>query len=203
MSRAAASSLSLNCDTARADLVHSLSVYEPFATQDTHARELMLEVLASKPDCFERSAMPGHFTGSAWIIDAQRSSVLLHHHRKLDRWIQLGGHADGEVRLNLVAEREAREESGISSLVVDSRQIFDVDVHRVPAYGPTPAHMHYDVRYLVTVEQRFEPGCSEESFGVQWVPIADVGQLTSEQSVLRMVERTLLRSPIGLLEDQS
>jgi ADP-ribose pyrophosphatase YjhB (NUDIX family) len=98
-------------------------------------------------DCCERTLAEGHFTGSAWLVSADGERVLLTHHRKLGRWLQLGGHADGEGDLAAVALREAEEESGLSRLLVEP-EIFDLDRHLIPARGSEPAHWHYDVRFL-------------------------------------------------------
>lgn len=112
--------------------------------------------LHSNPHVFDRSHPPGHFTGSAWLVSADGRRVLLTHHRKLRRWLQLGGHADGDTDLAQVALREAIEESGLAGLRVDPA-IFDLDRHCIPACGDEPAHWHYDVRYVVraTTDEAF------------------------------------------------
>src|SRR5690348_11368424 len=110
--------------------------------------EVFLRFLASAPQVFERSHAPGHFTGSAWLVSADGERVLLTHHRKLGRWLQLGGHADGDTDLARVALREAEEESGLRDLTVEPG-IFDLDRHLIPARGAEAAHWHYDVCYVV------------------------------------------------------
>ena len=99
-------------------------------------------------DCLLRSCGPGHLTGSAWIVDVTRTRTLLTHHRKLDKWLQLGGHADGESDLLAAALREAREESGLTRLRAVSPEIFDVDRHWIPPRKTDPGHYHYDLRFL-------------------------------------------------------
>ena len=88
-------------------------------------------------DCFDRTCRPGHITAAAWILSADRRRSLLTHHRKLDRWLQLGGHADGQWHVEEVALREAREESGLTRfdiVPIDGVLMpFDVDVHEIPA----------------------------------------------------------------------
>ena len=75
--------------------------------------------------------------------------MLLHHHRRLDRWLQLGGHDEGEHDPLQTALREAREESGLLDLTPLSAAILDIDVHEIPAGRSEPAHLHHDVRYAL------------------------------------------------------
>jgi len=96
-------------------------------------------LVESRRDCFERACLPGHVTGSAWVLSPDRDRFLLTHHRKLQRWLQLGGHADGEGDVAAVALREAREESGIGRFAflgaeaAGGPQPIDLDVHAIPA----------------------------------------------------------------------
>src|SRR5690349_17079955 len=96
--------------------------------------------VSAHADCLWRTCVPGHLTASAWIVDAARRRTLLTHHRKLDRWLQLGGHVDGDPDLAASALREAREESGLTRLAVVSTEFFDLDRHRIPARGEEPEH---------------------------------------------------------------
>ena len=139
------------------------------------------------PDCFERSCEPGHITGSAWLVDAAGERALLTHHRKLGRWLQLGGHSDGDPDPLAVALREAHEESGLAVRPLDEA-VFDLDVHLIPARGDEPAHRHYDVRFLLVAEHdRFRK--NDESHALEWVPADAVRALTGEESVLRMARK--------------
>src|SRR5580692_8424636 len=84
--------------------------------EEAGCRERMIELLDTVPDCFHRHGLPGHFTGSALVVGADGGRALLHHHRFLDRWLQFGGHCDGDENVLRVAAREAEEESGIPGL---------------------------------------------------------------------------------------
>ncbi len=139
-------------------------------------------------DCFERTCR--HVTGSAWILSADHRHVLLVHHRKLGRWLQPGGHADGEPDPLSVALREAREESGLAELAALAEEPLDVDVHAIPACGHEPAHLHYDIRYLLVAAPGQELRRSEESTALQWFERRRLTALLTEKSLLRMERKT-------------
>ena len=143
-----------------------------------------------KPDCFERTCFEdGHITGSAWIVCPQRRRVLLTHHRKLKKWLQLGGHSDGDANTLRVATREAEEESGLSMKPL-SEAVFDIDIHTIPARGDDPEHKHYDVRFLFEAYDHAPLTISDESNDLRWVLIEELHNLTSEESVLRMARKS-------------
>ena len=141
-------------------------------------------------DCFERSLTVGHVTGSAWILDRERAFALLTHHRKLDKWLQPGGHADGDPDILRVAMWEAREESGLDEIRSVSEEIFDVDIHAIPARGREAAHLHYDVRFVLEADRNAPLEVSEESRSLAWVPLDRIAQLNPEESITRMVAKT-------------
>lgn len=149
------------------------------------------ELLADPGPVYERRRLAGHFTGSAWLVDGAGKRVLLTHHRKLGRWLQLGGHADGDADLAAVALREAEEESGLSDLVVEPA-IFDLDRHAIPARGEEPEHWHYDVRFVVRANGSEDFAVGEESLDLAWIGVraiaADPG---AEESVRRMARKWL------------
>lgn len=148
-------------------------------------------------DAFLRERLAGHFTASAWLVDAGDSRVLLTHHRKLDRWLQPGGHADGDCDLGRVALREAAEESGLAGLAVEP-VIFDLDRHRIPAHGGVAAHWHYDVRYVVRAGTDEAFVVSEESHALAWRPVVDIAaDAEADPSLRRMAEKWLLRGAGG------
>lgn len=161
-------------------------------TLDDAEEESRLRILAfvqANPDCFERSLREGHITGAAWLVNTANTHALLTHHRKLRLWLQLGGHADGDPRVLNVALREAKEESGIECIEPVSTDIFDVDVHRIPAHGGEAAHFHYDIRFLLRVNGEHPLRPTEESIELAWVLKTEVTRLNTDKSVLRMHEK--------------
>ncbi len=167
-----------------------LEAYVPSGTTDAEARDRILRFVGAHDDCFERTLLEGHITGSAWIVNPSRTRCLLTHHRKLERWLQLGGHADGQTDALEFAMREAREESGLTSLHAVTSAIFDCDVHAIPARKTEPEHFHYDVRFLFEADDTEPLVLSEESKELAWVALEDVASLESDESVMRMVAKT-------------
>ena len=142
-------------------------------------------------DCFERTQVLGHITASAWIVDSARTQALLTHHRKLDRWLQLGGHADGDADVRRVALREATEESGLSGISFAQTAIYDVDVHEIPARGAEPAHKHYDVRFVFIADALAPLVLSDESHALAWRPISALTAEGVDESVRRLAQKTV------------
>ncbi|MEM7014452.1 MAG: NUDIX hydrolase [Verrucomicrobiota bacterium] len=147
------------------------------------------EFVSAQEDCFERSLAIGHVTGSCWIVDAAGERVLLTHHRKLQKWLQLGGHADGDSDVLRVALREAEEESGLSQIEPVSVEIFDLDIHKIPARKSEPEHEHFDVRFALQHRGDGAFQVSEESLDLAWIPIAELETVTTEESMLRMARK--------------
>jgi len=169
-------------------IIHYAQTYpEEMAPND------MLKFLDEETGYFLRNSYNGHFTGSAWIISPDKSDIFMTHHKKLGKWIQLGGHADGESDLLKVALREATEESGIQQFKVLSKKIFDLDIHEIPQINSELRHLHYDVRFLIEADPTGEAVIiSDESHDVTWIPLADVTKLNPEVSIARMIKKTII-----------
>ncbi len=171
-------------------LLQRLDRYKPLDAHEREMYEALRLFVAEHEDCFERSLSVGHITGSAWVVDPGREKVILTYHRRLNKWLQLGGHADGDSDILRVALREAREESGLESIRPLSDSVFDVDVHEIPARGAEPTHYHYDVRFLCEADADLPLLVTPESKDLAWVRLDRISEFTSERSVLRMVEKT-------------
>jgi 8-oxo-dGTP pyrophosphatase MutT (NUDIX family) len=175
----------------RHEMLSMLQTYVPTDAGERLMLTRMIQFAATHENCCERSLSLGHMTGSAWVIDLERAHVLLTHHRKLNRWLQMGGHADGNPDLRAVALREAREESGLTRLEVLQQTPFDVDVHEIPERGIEPRHFHYDVRFLLQADRREPLVVSEESHALAWLPLRELAaQPDLDESLARMVRKT-------------
>lgn len=141
-------------------------------------------------DCFERSLTLGHVTGSAFLLDSTGEQVLLTHHKKLGKWLQPGGHADGVTDVREVSMQEAKEESGLPDIGFFTEELLDVDIHSIPARGDEAEHFHYDCRFLLQSTGSDEFAVSDESHDLSWVPLDEVGAYNDEESIARMVAKT-------------
>ena len=137
-----------------------------------------------------------HITASTWVVNPGRTRVLLTHHAKLGKWVQLGGHTDEGEDWTAAALREAHEESGLADLKLAQPGLFDLDIHWIPARGwpgqPgwSPIHEHYDLRFLVEADDAVPLVISEESHDLAWVALTDLGQYSNEESQHRMRRKT-------------
>jgi 8-oxo-dGTP pyrophosphatase MutT (NUDIX family) len=124
------------------------------------------------------------------VLDAERKRLLLIHHRALDRWLQPGGHADGDPDLEAVARREVLEETGAGGLELLVPGPFDLDIHAIPEKPGVPAHLHYDVRFLFAAPADSILQADErEVRAAVWVPLEHLSTLPLDESVLRPARR--------------
>lgn len=177
----------------KTSLVEQLDAYARRWPQEVATVADFQDLLGDAQDPFVRERLAGHFTGSAWLVSADGARVLLTHHRKLGRWLQLGGHADGDTDMARVALKEAEEESGLPGLTVDGQAIFDLDRHWIPERGDVPGHWHYDVRYVVWAGGNETYAISEESLDLAWREIAPIAG-ESDESLGRMARKWLARA---------
>ncbi|MGE7136844.1 NUDIX hydrolase [Luteibacter sp. NPDC031894] len=178
-------------DAARLQLMDALDRYAGRHTDEEAVRHFAAWLRdVARP--FHRETLEGHFTASAWLVSADGERALLMLHRKLGRWLQPGGHADGEADLPGVALREAEEETGLRDLEV-LPEIFDVDRHVIPARGQEPEHWHYDVRYAVVAGGSEDFLVNEESLELAWRPVVDIATDPSLEGSLRRMANKWLR----------
>lgn len=172
-------------------LLAELRAYVPADEREAAMRGQIVELVAAHgAAAFERTLPHAHVTASAWIVDADRTRALLTHHRKLGRWLQLGGHLDGDPDVRRGALREAREESGLRSLRFAREAIFDLDVHAIPARSGEAAHEHHDIRFLFEADPAEPLIVSAESKDLAWIPLDELSDYEADESVLRLARKT-------------
>lgn len=183
-----------NFSAAQQQVLNLLNQYIEDEQENRHSRDVLIDFAKAHRDCCERTLTVGHFTGSCWLVSKDGLRVLLTHHKKLERWLQLGGHADGDSDLAQVALREAEEESGLTDLTVEP-EVFDLERHAIPARGMDPEHFHHDVRFVVHATGSEEFVVSDESHALAWRTISElVDDAEAEQSIRRMARKWLKRN---------
>ena len=173
--------------TARAAVVSA----RPGDASHEASRRQILDFVDAHPDALHRSCLEGHLTGSAAVIELRTRQVLLLFHAKVQRWLQPGGHADGDGDLARVALREAEEETGILGLRVLTPAI-DLDVHVFHnAKDVEPDHLHLDVRYLVVAPAGATAQGNAESEALRWFSLDELAGLDVDAGTVRMVHAAL------------
>jgi 8-oxo-dGTP pyrophosphatase MutT (NUDIX family) len=168
--------------------------YQPADPREREFRARMLallEPLSPLSPLSRRHFAPGHLTASAFVLSPEADAVLLIFHRKLGIWVQPGGHVEpGDVDLEAAARREVAEEVGLSLAGPGPAVagVFDLDIHDIPARKDEPAHQHFDVRFCLHSPTR-DFTVNDEVVDARWVPLAEIAQVTSDESVLRAARK--------------
>jgi 8-oxo-dGTP pyrophosphatase MutT (NUDIX family) len=177
----------------REALIHALNNYQTSFDEEKAFISRFKSLLRNFENCYKRSLLTGHITASAWISNKTGTSAVLVHHKKLNRWLQPGGHADGDENVLNVASKEAQEETGLKSLKLIGDKIFDIDIHLIPKHGNIQAHYHYDIRFLFVADDTEDYVISDESNELKWIPLGSINQFTgNNNSILRMVLKSKL-----------
>jgi 8-oxo-dGTP pyrophosphatase MutT (NUDIX family) len=180
----------MSLDFPRRTVVGFLEIAHLFDERDRRELETVAAFVFENSDCLLRSNLAGHLTASAFVIDRERKHLLLVHHKALERWLQPGGHADGDPDLEAVARYEVFEETGLRGLAPVTPRPFDLDIHSIPERKGVPAHLHYDVRFLFAADGGFVPkGNDREVHRAAWVPLSDLESMGVDESVLRPARR--------------
>lgn len=165
-----------------------LSNYHPQDHQEQLSKNTILTFIKAHPNAFERTLLIGHLTASALLLNTTKTKFLLLHHKKLNKWLQPGGHCDGNTDVLAVAIKETQEESGIDTIEALSPEIFDIDIHTIPHYKEIPEHIHYDIRFLLKTTHTDTVLQNHESNQLQWFSF-DEQPPTHEPSLLRMITK--------------
>ena len=173
----------------QATLLAELEAYRGVdEVEEQHRRHIRRHV-AEIAGWWHRDTLPGHVTASAFVVSPQVDRILLHHHRRLSRWLQFGGHDDGEQCPARAALRELAEESGLEDFhFLPGPAIFDLDVHPIPAAGGMPAHDHLDVRFLIAADPAAAllPAAGE-SRQLQWFQLDQIPGVAAEIGLRRVL----------------
>ena len=184
-----------------ADLALARETLERYAARDAeqerYRRTIVDWIDAHPEDAHLRSCLQGHLTASVVLFDHARERTLLHHHKKLDKWLQFGGHCDGDANFRGTAWRELVEESGIEPAWLSPEPI-DVDVHPIPARPGEPAHDHLDVRFVAVAPEGARERRSEESLELCWFGRRELGELELDPSLARLLEVAWGTLPYGM-----
>ncbi|MFA6958836.1 MAG: NUDIX hydrolase [Thermoanaerobaculia bacterium] len=173
------------------ELLDLLTGFVPATDDERRHVESLHALLLSAASPFSRLHFePGHVTASAFVVDPEGSRLLLHHHRRLDRWLQMGGHVDSGESVIDAALREAREESGLEAIALPARAPFDIDVHAIPAGKGEPPHLHFDVRFIVRAANpasiRIAPA---ESNDLRWFELDEAIDAMKSPESRRAIEK--------------
>lgn len=177
-------------------LKEDLLAYQPFNEQEEKDREVMLALLDTQPDIFERKNRVAHFTASAWLVNQAHDKVLMIYHNIYHSWAWTGGHADGDRDLLAVAKREAMEETGVTEIRVISEDIFSLEILTVDGHEKrgvyVPSHLHLNVSYLLEADEeevlRIKP---DENSGVRWFSLEEALAACSEPWMIERVYKKL------------
>lgn len=172
------------------NILSALKEYQPLDTKEDESRIRIRELVASDPAFCNRNNFEAHITASAWITSKDKDQALLLHHKKLDIWVQPGGHIEPEDKtLEAACRRELEEETGLTDAVLVMPGIFDIDIHHIPARKSDLDHFHFDIR-LWFESETMAIQLSDEAHDLAWFDLDKIKQVTQDESVLRMVEKT-------------
>lgn len=167
-----------------------------FFEEQKEVVELFEDFLKNNSDAYERSNQKGHITASGFVLSTDKKALLMTYHAKLNKWLQLGGHADGHCVAHEVAYKECEEESGLTSLSffsLDTKNgiplIFDLDRHLIPARKNEEAHFHYDIRYLLLADKEESFKITKESLDLKWIPLDEITIYNQELAILRPLKK--------------
>lgn len=180
----------------RAELTEAIRAFRPENEQEEADKKGILAFLAANENAFTRDNIIAHMTASAWVVNHDRTKVLMVYHRIYDSWSWTGGHADGEEDLLAVALREVTEETGVSSVTPVSDDIFSLEILTVDGHEKhgsyVPSHLHMNVTYLLEADEE-EPltVCEDENKGVAWFGLDEALSASSEPWFVQRIYRKL------------
>jgi 8-oxo-dGTP pyrophosphatase MutT (NUDIX family) len=171
------------------NLLEKLAIYKKKHPQESKITDKFIDFVFSNPNCFSRRLEAGHLTTSCFLVGKEQSSCLLLHHKKLNKWLQPGGHLDGQSPQEAIL-KEIKEETGLQEVDFLQNEIFDLDIHFIAPYKDTKKHYHYDIRFLIGAKTE-NIKKNHESKAICWVQFDKLSKYTTERSILRMLQKFL------------
>lgn len=178
-------------------LTSMIKSFSPSCEQEEADRIQMLQFMEKNPDCLLRENKVAHFTASSWIVNADRSKVLMVYHNIYDSWSWTGGHADGEADLLAVAQKEAKEETGIQNVTPVSEEPVSLEILTVDGHVKrgvyVSSHLHMNLTFLLEADENEMLKIKEdENSGVRWIPRDKLGDYVSEPWMLKWIYSKLV-----------
>ncbi len=175
-------------------LKEQIEHFEPFNEQERVDKEMMLEYINTFTDVLTRGNKMCHFTASNWIVNKERTKVLMIYHNIYQSWAWTGGHADGDGNLLHVALKEAQEETGLNHLKVLKQEIYSLEILTVDSHikrgNFVPSHLHLDCCYLLEADENEQLKVKEdENSGVKWIDINKVIEITNEPKMVPIYQK--------------
>lgn len=169
-------------------LKQQIQNYKPYNEQEENDKEMMLKYMETFSDTLTRENKMCHFTASNWIVNKERTKVIMAYHNIYESWAWTGGHADGDSNLIHVALKEANEETGLKNLKVLSDGIFGIQILTVDSHIKrgefVPSHLHLDCCFLLEADENETLRIKEdENSGVKWIGIDEVLTITNEKNM--------------------
>lgn len=157
----------------RTELLENIRKYTPFNEQEERDKQQIIEWIENNEDAFLRTNCAAHMTASAWVVNKDRTKVLMVYHNIYNSWSWTGGHADGETDLLAVAIREVKEETGVQNVKPVSEEIFSLESLTVDGHVKNgkyvSSHLHYNITYLLEADMNEEVSIkADENSGVAW-----------------------------------
>lgn len=170
-------------------IITKINDFEPSTEEGKNTKNRFLEFISKNPvDCFLRSNLTGHITASAFVIDPVKHEILLIEHKKLNKWLQPGGHCDGDEDTLAVAIKEVWEETGVV-IIPTGQKIIDLDIHTIPERKGVPEHEHFDVRYVFETDSSLPLTQNHETTDLRWIPFEELDNFTRENSIFRIISK--------------
>lgn len=153
------------------DVIARVTAYVPVTAEEAVSRDRTLSFLADHPDGVDATCQPGHVTATALVLSPDRRRTLLTLHKRIKRWIELGGHLEpDDADLAAASLREGIEESGIPGLVQEPG-ILTIAVNENVPCRRAPGTTHYDVYYVLTAPMDAQERISDESLDLGWFAV--------------------------------